>query len=76
MRRFLAKLISWYQYTLSPDTGLFSLRKHATCGFYPSCSEYTKEAILKHGVFKGLFWGAQRIIRCHPWQTPQEDLVP
>ena len=36
------------------------------CRFYPSCSEYTKEAIEKYGVLKGSAKGLGRVLRCHP----------
>jgi len=39
----------------------------ASCRFYPSCSQYTYEAVERCGTIKGLFWGLKRIIRCHPW---------
>ncbi len=46
------------------------------CVFYPSCSEYTKIAISRFGVLKGSYLGFRRILRCHPWNTPQVDEVP
>lgn len=44
--------------------------------FIPTCSEYTLEAILKHGFFVGVFLGAKRILRCHPWSKGGFDKVP
>ena len=38
----------------------------ATCKFSPSCSEYTKLSLMKHGLFKGLKLSLKRIIKCHP----------
>ena len=38
-----------------------------TCRFYPSCSEYSKQAILKYGIFYGIFLSFKRLIKCHPW---------
>ncbi len=52
-------LILLYQYIISPGLG-----KH--CRFYPSCSEYTKIAIEKYGVIKGIFLGLKRVLRCNP----------
>lgn len=40
---------------------------HNNCRFIPTCSEYTKEAIIKYGSFQGLWFGLKRIIRCHPF---------
>ncbi len=37
------------------------------CRFIPSCSQYTKEAVIKYGVIKGIFKGFMRICRCHPY---------
>lgn len=36
------------------------------CRFYPTCSEYTKQAIEKYGFFKGCWLGLKRISKCHP----------
>ena len=37
------------------------------CKFRPTCSQYTLESINNHGVLIGIFLGAWRILRCHPW---------
>jgi putative membrane protein insertion efficiency factor len=66
MKNFLIKTISFYQKHLS-------LLKKPTCVFFPSCSEYTKEALTKYGFFKGLKLGIFRIFRCHPWQKKHFD---
>ncbi|MDN3686504.1 membrane protein insertion efficiency factor YidD [Cyclobacterium jeungdonense] len=58
-----------YQYLLSP---LFP----RSCRFYPTCSQYMKEAIQKHGVLKGAWLGIKRIGRCHPWGGQGHDPVP
>lgn len=73
MRTFFVSLISFYQKFLSLDTGIFAIKKGTTCVFFPTCSEYTKQAILKYGVFKGVFLGVRRIGRCHPWQKEHID---
>ena len=38
----------------------------SACRHLPTCSEYTIEAIIKYGVFKGILKGAYRILRCNP----------
>lgn len=75
-RKFIVNLISLYQKTISPDSGFFKkngLFKKPTCVFYPTCSEYTKQAVNKYGILKGLYLGFLRILRCHPWQTNHMD---
>ena len=69
MRALLAWLISLYQAVLSPLLG-------GRCRFYPSCSQYAKEAVLKHGAGRGLSLSAARLARCHPWSPGGVDLVP
>ena len=54
------KLIAAYQKYLRPVIP-------AGCRFKPSCSEYTKQAILKYGLIKGVFKGLIRILHCHPF---------
>ncbi|OGI00694.1 MAG: membrane protein insertion efficiency factor YidD [Candidatus Melainabacteria bacterium GWF2_37_15] len=43
------------------------------CRFYPSCSEYTKQAIIKYGALKGGWLGVKRICRCHPFNPGGYD---
>ena len=61
--------IRLYQLTLSPMLG-------ANCRHTPSCSQYAIEAIMEWGVIKGIWMGAKRIGRCHPWGTSGYDPVP
>jgi len=46
------------------------------CRFTPSCSEYTAEAIIKHGAFFGVLLGMYRILRCQPLCKSGYDPVP
>ncbi|MDH5433118.1 MAG: membrane protein insertion efficiency factor YidD [Gammaproteobacteria bacterium] len=69
MKKILIFLIKIYQKTLSLFFG-------ADCRFYPTCSQYTIEAIEKHGSVKGGWLGVKRICRCHPLNSGGVDLVP
>lgn len=62
-------LLRIYKYAISPMLG-------RNCRFEPSCSDYTAEALTKHGVVKGLWLGLKRIFRCHPWHPGGYDPVP
>tara|TARA_B100000965_G_C19387614_1_gene667459 strand:- start:377 stop:601 length:225 start_codon:yes stop_codon:yes gene_type:complete len=52
--------INLYKYLISPLLG-------NNCRYLPTCSEYTKESIIKYGVVKGFWLGLKRIAKCHPW---------
>ncbi len=76
MKKVFIGLINIYQRYLSPDQGkipkyLGFSRK--TCIFYPTCSEYAKQAIKKYGIFKGFWLGFKRILRCNPFSEPKVD---
>jgi len=79
MNVFLIKIIKSYQKTISSKGGIFDsigFRKTIRCTFYPSCSDYTIEALEKYGVFKGFLLGIKRIFRCHPYQKNHIDPIP
>jgi len=62
-------LIKAYQYGIRPMLG-------QRCRFFPSCSEYTAEAIGTYGVLRGAAMGAKRLGKCHPWHPGGYDPVP
>lgn len=68
MKQILLFLIKIYQW--------FSKFTPSVCRFTPTCSEYTKQAIIKYGVIKGGWLGIKRICRCHPWNPGGYDPVP
>ena len=49
--------------------------KPPTCRFYPSCSQYTLDAVNAHGFVGGLWLGLKRLARCHPWHPGGYDPV-
>jgi len=69
MKSLLLFLIRGYQYALRPMLG-------ANCRFYPSCSDYAKEAVDRHGALRGLWLASRRILRCHPYHPGGFDPVP
>jgi putative membrane protein insertion efficiency factor len=69
MRSVALALITAYQKLLSPMLP-------RSCRFYPSCSEYAKQAIQKYGVVKGGWLALKRIARCHPGNLGGLDPVP
>lgn len=69
--------IGVYQKTLSPDHGW--LKKYypaGYCKFTPSCSEYAKQAVERHGALRGSWLGLRRLGRCNPWNRGGVDEVP
>mgnify|MGYP002624291814 FL=1 len=68
MKQIILLLIKIYQW--------FSKFTPPVCRFTPTCSEYTKQAIIKYGAIKGLWLGIKRICRCHPGNPGGYDPVP
>ena len=62
-------LIKAYQYGIRPMLG-------QRCRFFPSCSEYTADAIGVFGALRGSAMGAMRLAKCHPWHAGGYDPVP
>nr|WP_311147012.1 membrane protein insertion efficiency factor YidD [Prevotella pallens] len=66
---FLIIPILFYQRFITPFTP-------PSCRFTPTCSEYAKQALKKHGPIKGLALAIWRILRCNPWGGSGYDPVP
>ena len=64
----LILLIKCYKFLISPLLG-------QSCRYFPSCSEYSIEALKTYGLFKGLFLSFKRILSCHPWASGGFDPV-
>lgn len=69
MKKLLIKIIEFYQNHIS----LWLESKNIKCKFYPTCSEYTKQAITKYGAIKGSCLGIYRILRCNPFSKGGYD---
>jgi putative membrane protein insertion efficiency factor len=65
----LLLLIRVYQLAISPMLG-------NRCRFHPSCSEYSMEALRRHGLIKGSWLAVRRVGCCHPWHPGGYDPVP
>ncbi|MBK5273903.1 MAG: membrane protein insertion efficiency factor YidD [Desulfuromonadales bacterium] len=61
--------IRFYQKLLSPLLP-------STCRFYPSCSEYSRESIVRHGVVRGTWLTLVRLSKCHPFHPGGFDPAP
>ena len=67
-KKSLIMLINFYQKFISPGLG-------NRCKYYPSCSEYTKQAVDKYGIIKGSILGLYRILRCNPFSKGGIDYL-
>ena len=56
----LIKFIKFYKFLISPFLG-------QSCRYFPTCSDYSIEALKTYGFFKGLILSIRRILSCHPW---------
>ena len=68
LKKIILKLIKIYQF--------FSKMTPSCCRYTPTCSQYTLEAIEKFGILRGIYLGAKRILRCHPYHKGGYDPVP
>jgi putative membrane protein insertion efficiency factor len=69
VKPLLLLLLRGYQYSMRPLLG-------ANCRFYPSCSDYAKDAIERHGALRGLWLSIRRVAKCHPYHPGGFDPVP
>ena len=71
MKKIFIFLINQYQKYISPCFEYIGVK----CKYYPTCSEYTKQAIEKHGALKGFFFGIKRVLKCNPFSKGGYDPV-
>ncbi len=67
--RGIVRLLRLYKRHLSP-------RLRPRCRFYPTCSEYCREAVERYGALKGTWLGFRRMCRCHPFCKGGLDPLP
>lgn len=66
MKIILIFLVKLYRKFISPI-------KPPSCRFYPTCSEYSLEALEKYGAVKGSYLSVKRILKCHPFHPGGYD---
>lgn len=69
MKKILIKIINFYQKHIS----CWLEQKNIRCKYYPTCSEYSKQAIGKYGVVKGCLLSIKRILKCNPFSKGGYD---
>ena len=69
MKRLALALLVFYQKAVSPYLP-------SQCRFLPTCSQYSSQAISKHGALKGTWLTARRLARCNPFSRGGYDPVP
>ncbi len=69
MKPLLLLLLRGYRFVLSPWIG-------GSCRYWPTCSEYAREAIELHGAARGSYMALARLARCHPYGAGGVDPVP
>ena len=57
-----------YQIVISPFLG-------QNCRFYPSCSHYAEEAVIKKGILQGAVLSFKRLMKCHPFYPGGIDVL-
>lgn len=73
MKKLFIYTIIFYRIIISPLIKLL-IGTSSMCRFTPSCSEYTKISIEKHGIVKGIKMGMLRILSCQPFSDNYKDL--
>lgn len=69
MKIIIIFLIKIYKKIISPMFKVMGIE----CKYYPTCSEYTVQAINKYGCIKGIYLGVKRILKCNPFSRGGYD---
>ena len=69
IRKFFIAPIRFYRKFISP------MKIRPSCRFYPSCSQYAIDSIMKHGCIKGTYFAIKRILKCQPFHPGGYDPV-
>ena len=69
MRKLIVAILRLYKLVVSPVLP-------SACRYYPSCSDYMRQAVEKYGPVRGVWMGIKRIARCHPFARGGYDPVP
>jgi len=70
MKKICISMIRFYQKNISP------LKKHSSCKYVPTCSQYAIMAYEKYGFFKATGLTIWRILRCNPFSKGGYDPLP
>jgi hypothetical protein len=68
MQWIVTRALQAYKFAISPLLP-------SACRYYPSCSDYMREAVERHGARKGIWMGLRRLARCHPFHSGGSDPV-
>ena len=69
VKRLLLFLLKIYKKYISPIFDFIGIK----CKYYPTCSEYMRQAIEKYGALKGTVLGIKRLVRCNPFSKGGYD---
>ena len=75
MKRIILKFLKGYKKFLSPLLPSLPVVFPVACKFYPTCSDYSREAIQKHGSIRGFLLSIKRVIRCNPFNKGGVDFL-
>jgi uncharacterized protein len=68
MRKLIVAVLRLYKLVISPALP-------SACRYYPSCSDYMRQAVEKYGPLRGVWMGIKRVARCHPFHQGGLDPV-